>query len=154
MRSLAAGAALALWVAAATADPLADELAPAPDLTPREVVRIQLEALRHNDAEDRGIAVAFRFASPGNQRNTGPLPRFASMIRQGPYALMLGFRDVSFDPVQVAGDRAAQRVTLVAPGQPPVRFVFFLSRQEAEGPLHRCWMTDAVSVEAFEGGQA
>ena len=72
---------------AASADPLAEDLVPDPALTPEQVVRIQLEALRNNDAGDRGIAVAFRFASPGNRQNTGPLPRFkkrhlAALLKQ------------------------------------------------------------------------
>ena len=71
---------------------------PEPALSPGDVIRIQLEALRHNDEQDRGIAVAFRFASPANRANTGPLSRFTAMIKEGPYALMLDFRDATYDP--------------------------------------------------------
>jgi hypothetical protein len=148
-------AAVALVVAASAAgDPLSDGLQPEPGLGPTEVVRIQLEALRRNDTGDRGIAVAFRFASPGNKRSTGPLPRFAAMIKQGPYALMLGFTDADYAPVRIDGRLASQRVTLAAPGQAPVTYVFYLSRQDAEGPLKECWMTDGVSVVPYAGGQA
>jgi hypothetical protein len=64
-------------------------LAPTPGLTPGQVVQIQLEALRLNDSRNRGIEVAFRFASPDNKLHTGPLPRFISMIHQRPYSLMV-----------------------------------------------------------------
>ena len=39
---------------------------PSPELSPRDVVRIQLSALKHNDTPepDAGIATVFRFASP------------------------------------------------------------------------------------------
>ncbi len=134
---------------AGTANPLSDALVPAPALSPGEVVRIQLEALRHNDRHDRGIEVAFRFASPANRANTGPLARFVSMIRNGPYALMLGFRAASYGPVESKGVRARQRVTLADAGR-SVTYWFYLSRQSEE-PYVDCWMTDAVYVEPFAG---
>jgi hypothetical protein len=148
-----------LWGAGATAvraDGGSDALDASPDpaLAPQEVVRIQLEALRHNDAANRGIAAAFRFASPRNRRSTGPLPRFARMIEEGPYALMLRFSDAAYGPVQVRGRRAVQRVTLFAPGSAPVSYAFFLSRQQQDGPLDGCWMTDAVQVLPVAGTQA
>ena len=82
------------------ANPLSDALVPDSTFSPSEVVRIQLEALRHNDEQDRGIAVAFRFASPANRANTGPLSRFIAMFKEGPYALMLGFRDAAYGPME------------------------------------------------------
>ena len=60
----------------------ADLLAPDPALSPAEVVVIQLDALRGNEAEtDAGIAQTWAFAHPDNKRMTGPLPRFAQMIK-------------------------------------------------------------------------
>jgi hypothetical protein len=127
---------------------------PHPSLSPAEVVRIQLEALRANDAGDSGIEIAFRFASPDNKRSTGPLSRFAAMIKQDPYAMMLRYSDVVYGPVTVAGRRAAQRVTLSTPGRAPVTYVFHLARQEIAGPLQECWMTEAVQVVEYQGRQA
>ena len=138
--------------AAGSANPLSDTLVPAPSLSPGEVVRIQLEALRYNDPQDRGIAVAFRFASPANRTNTGPLERFVAMIRNGPYALMLRFREVSYGPVESKGFRARQRVTLADAGR-STTYWFYLSRQ-SEKPYVDCWMTDAVYVEPFAGQSA
>ncbi|MDX1512826.1 MAG: DUF4864 domain-containing protein, partial [Gammaproteobacteria bacterium] len=94
--------------------PLSASLRPAAHLGPEDVVRIQLEALRQNDENDLGIAVAFRFASPLNKRSTGPLPRFVQMIKQGPYRPMLDYRRVLYSPVEIEGDRAAQKVTLIS----------------------------------------
>ena len=135
-------------------DPIAEQARPAPALGVQDVVKIQLEALRHNDAQDRGIALAFRFASPGNQLNTGPLARFASMLKDGPYALMLRFTHASYEPPQIVDRDAVQRVTLVASGSEALTFVFYLSRQSAQGPLHDCWMTDGVQIEPAPGMQA
>ena len=56
--------------------------APAPDLSPAEGVRLQVEALGRNDTphEDAGIEAAFTFASPANKRATGPLNRFRRLF--------------------------------------------------------------------------
>ena len=150
-----AAAGLALFVGGAvwgTEDPLSDALVPRPGLSPGEVIRIQLEALRHNDDEDRGIEVAFRFASLANREHTGPLPRFIRMIRQGPYALMLDFREASYGTVEVKGDRARQRVTLTG-ARARISYWFHLSRQ-SKAPFADCWMTDAVFVEPIRGRSA
>ena len=149
---LAPAAAFAQGGGVGDADPLSEALVPAPALSPVAVVRIQLEALRHNDEHDRGIEVAFRFASPANRANTGPLARFAGMIRNGPYALMLSFREADYGPVESRGVRARQRVTLADLGS-SVTYWFYLSRQ-SEAPYADCWMTDAVYVEPFAGQSA
>ncbi len=132
--------------------PLSPSLAPSDELSPTGVVRIQLEALRHNDDDDRGIEVAFRFASPANKRNTGPLPRFIRMIKEGPYRLMLEYRTVDYGEPEVTGRRARQRVILVG-DVGVIAYTFYLSRQ-TEGPCVDCWMTDAVTVEPFTGQSA
>jgi len=123
---------------------------PDPALGPQDVVRIQLEALRGNDAGDEGIAAAFRFASPGNRASTGPVARFARMIKAGPYRLMLKYRAVDFEPVEVRGDRARQRVTLIGV-EGSMTYEFYLSRQPAPECPGRCWMTDAVTAVPVPG---
>ena len=124
---------------------LSSALKPLPELPPEEVVRIQLEALRRNDVENRGIDVAFRFASPANRVATGPLSRFAHMIRHGPYALMLNFARAAYGDVEVIGALARIRVTLVGEGG-AMAYVFYLSRQ-SDAPYENCWMTDRVAIE-------
>ena len=131
-------------IAPARAGPLSEALVPNPSLSPADVIRIQLEALRNNDEQDRGIAVAFRFASPANRVDTGPLSRFIAMIEHGPYALMLDFHHADYGPVETVGDRARQRVTLTG-SRATTTYWFFLSRQ-SEAPWEDCWMTDAVYV--------
>lgn len=131
---------------------LSDEIIPDPKLSPRQVVELQLEALRHNDKRDRGIAVAFRFASPTNRAQTGPLERFSSMIRAGGYALMLNYREAVFEEAQIEGRNALQTVMLVGSHQ-TVRYVFHLGLQ-SKAPYDDCWMTEGVSVSKVEGSMA
>jgi len=130
---------------------LSEKLAPSAVLTPEQVVQIQLKALRHNDSSNRGIEVAFRFASPDNKIQTGPLPRFISMIQQRPYSLMLAYDNVAFSPVEIVEDRARQRVTLIGSGR-VVAYEFYLSRQ-TKGDCLGCWLTDAVIAKPPSGLQ-
>jgi hypothetical protein len=119
---------------------------PSPDLSPAEVVGIQLEALQHNDAPypDAGIETAFRFASPANQVATGPLDRFAGMVKGPVYGDLLGFARADVGRIAVEGDRAAQRVTLTHDDGRRAVYVFVLSRQDG-GLYDDCWMTDGVT---------
>ena len=134
-------------------DPLSEHVQPTPLMGPQQVVRVQLEALRRNTPEDRGIEVAFRFASPGNKLNTGPLSRFTRMIKDEPYALMLHHLDASYGPLKIDGDVAAQQVTLIDADR-AITYVFYLSRQKEDGPLSNCWMTDGVAVLPIPGQPA
>ncbi|HEX9950474.1 MAG TPA: DUF4864 domain-containing protein [Rubricoccaceae bacterium] len=140
----AAAAVLFAMAAAAPFPPGAPAPEPSPDLSPAEVVRIQVEALKRNDepTPGAGIATAFRFASPGNRLATGPLPRFDRMVREG-YPDLLGFARAEHGEPRITGDRAVVPVTLVQRDGRRVTFGFALSRQ-TNGAYAGCWMTDAV----------
>jgi hypothetical protein len=137
----------AVLLFAAVPDP-SDEPQPSPDLSPEEVVRLQVEALQHNDEPhpDAGIEAAFRFASPENKRATGPLDRFTEMVKGPVYGAMLGFERAEYGEMRVEGDQAAQRITLVQPDGQRVSYVFGLSKQSG-GEYDGCWMTDSVMRE-------
>jgi hypothetical protein len=113
-------------------------------LTPAQVVRIQLEALAHNDrpTPDTGIAVAWRFASPGNQAQTGPLAQFTQMVHNG-YADMLNHRSAKLAATVMQDGQALQGVELVDQAGVTHRYIFILSKQ-TEPPYRGCWMTDGV----------
>ena len=89
---------------------------PHPDLTPAQVVEAQVEALQFNDrpTPDAGIATAFRFASPDNRKVTGPLPRFAQIVRAPGYRPLIDHRVAGYGALIVRGDVALRRVTVVA----------------------------------------
>ncbi len=128
--------------------PGADRPEPSPDLTPREVVRIQLDALRRNDdpSPDSGIATAFRFASGANRAATGPLGRFARMLRNPLYRPMIDHASAEFGPVHVDGDVARLQVVLFGGAGQVAAYDFTLSRDIATG----CWLTDGVMLAPVE----
>ncbi|MFP4091812.1 MAG: DUF4864 domain-containing protein [Cyclobacteriaceae bacterium] len=118
---------------------------PEPGLSPQKVVALQIEALQHNDHPypDHGIEVAYTFASPENRQNTGPLERFTQMVRNETYESLLHFQQYGLDDIQVEGDVAVQKVTLIDANDQPAVYFFQLSRQK-DGPYEDCWMTDSV----------
>jgi hypothetical protein len=140
----ALGGVMLVLAAAAVADgaPRAAS-GPSADLAPEDVVRIQVALLRDNDAADRGIAQVYRFASPRNRRQTGPLDRFTEMVRSTPYAPLLGHREARFGAIAIGAAEARQTVTIVAQGGEAVIYLWVLSRQ-TDAACNGCWMTDAV----------
>lgn len=123
-------------------EPFAD-LMPAPDLSPSEVVRIQVEALKNNDSKDTGIEVTFRFASPANKQVTGPLSHFKQMVKNPAYRPMLNHKLAEFGTMRISGDTATQRVTIIEPNGQAAVYLFTLSKQDMPN-CHGCWMTDSV----------
>lgn len=119
---------------------------PSPDLPPEQVVRLQLEALQHNDETNQGIEIAFNFASPDNRKVTGPLSRFIKMLNDPHYRPMLNHQAADFDPIKISGDTALQRVALTAKNGRVFVYLFSLSKQ-TEPPYQNCWMTDGVVIE-------
>ena len=135
---------LLLAVALLSSAAVAQGPQPNPGLTPRQVVQLQLDALRTVDRpqRDAGFATVFRFTSPENREQTGPLPRFSKMLREG-FGEMLNHRSASLPPTLQEADQALQPVEIVSLGGRTYRYVFVL-RLQTEGDYQGCWMTDGV----------
>ena len=118
---------------------------PSVEREPAEVVQIVIEALQNNDQPfiDAGIATTYAFASPSNKANTGPLPRFASMVKGAPYGILVDHVAHEFSEVVLAGQNAYQMVRIKGPDGSQVIFAFRLG-QQGEGEFEGMWMTEAV----------
>jgi hypothetical protein len=121
---------------------------PDPSYEPGRVVELQLGALASNDepVEDAGIKTTYNFASPANRRVTGPLDRFARMVRRPKYAPMIDHVEAVAGPTEHDGDWAERKVTVTGPRDRTVTYVFGLSLQDG-GPLDGCWLTDEVRID-------
>jgi len=116
---------------------------PVPELSPDEVVGIQMAALQANNEDDFGITIAFRFASPTNRRNTGPEERFAGIIRTPSYAPMLNSTSFEARTIEANDSAAFVAVRVMSADGRGAAYVFALSRQDG-GAFEDCWMTDGV----------
>jgi hypothetical protein len=143
MRSSLLAAALLVITAPSWA---ADVRTPDPALSPAEVVEIQLAALQANDAPqiDAGIAQTWAFAHPDNKRMTGPLPRFAQMIKGPLYRILLNHQSHEVKEVSRADDEAVFAVTITSQTAEVVGYRWSVAKV-AEGENAGAWMTIAVS---------
>ena len=116
---------------------------PEPELKPNDVVRLQLLAMQQDDDSDFGIEVTFRFASPSNKIQTGPLKRFISLVRNPSYLPLLNHSNATFLELTVEEDFAVQDVIITTSKGKRIGYRFRLSIQK--GTLYPgCWMTDSV----------
>ena len=117
---------------------------PEPELKPNDVVSLQLLAMQQNDDSDFGIEVTFRFASPSNKIQTGPLKRFIRLVRNPSYLPLLNHTNATFLELTVEEDFAVQEVVITTSNGERIGYRFRLSIQK--GPLYPgCWMTDSVT---------
>ena len=79
----------------------AELLKPDSNITPSEVIRIQLLGLQKNDNEfkDSGIEQTWNFAHPNNKKVTGPLDNFKRMIKGDSYQMMINHLSHTITPV-------------------------------------------------------
>ena len=116
---------------------------PDPELKPNDVVKLQLLAMQQNDDSDFGIEVTFRFASPSNKIQTGPLKRFIRLVRNPSYRPLLNHINATFLELNIEEDFAVQDVIITTSNGERIGFRFRLSLQK--GTLYPgCWMTDSV----------
>jgi hypothetical protein len=146
MRSKLLGWIFALVAPLAMAPSFAAELLPDPARSPAEVIAIQLSALQANDTPepDAGIAQTFAFAHPDNRRVTGPLSRFAQMIKGPQYQVLLGHRSHEIREVASTDKEAAFAVIVTSRDGEVVGFRWAVARV-ADGEHAGAWMTIGVS---------
>ena len=118
---------------------------PAPELSPLDVVKIQVHALEHHNepTPNAGIWTVYQFASPANRRVTGPYGHFLQLIKSPGNRPFLNARSAQFFDERRDGSFAEVTVELEDREGVRGRFTFSLSL-EAAGPYKGCWMTDGV----------
>ena len=129
-----------------TAD--ADLIKPNNSIEPYQVIKIQLRSLKQNDnpIKDNGIQLAWEFAHPDNQKNTGPLERFKVMIRGKSYGVLLNHLDHKVVEINSNDVRALFEVTVLDKNKAYYKFNWTVEKYTVEGPLKGCWLTTMVSA--------
>ena len=116
---------------------------PNPELEADKVVSLQILAMQQNDEFDNGIEVTFRFASPQNKLQTGPLSNFIMLVKNISYSPLLNHLDANYLDLKVEGNQAVQEVIITTSKGYRKGFRFLLSIQQGK-QFKNCWMTDAV----------
>ena len=116
---------------------------PNPKLKANEIVKIQLNAMKENDQTNFGIEITFRFASPKNKIQTGPIEKFILLVQNPIYRPLLNHLSATFLDLKVDADQAIQEVIIKTTEGSLKGFRFLLSLQKGD-EFKNCWMTDAV----------
>ena len=117
-------------------------------IEPSLVVKIQLRSLKQNDnpKKDNGIEQTWEFAHPSNQKNTGPLDRFKTMIKGKSYEMLLNHLDHKIVEIKSTDLKALFEVTVLDKDKTYYKFNWTVEKYSAEGPLKDCWLTTMVTA--------
>ena len=117
-------------------------------IEPIQVVKIQLRSLKQNDKpmEDNGIEQTWEFAHPSNQKNTGPLDRFKTMIKGKSYVMLLNHLDHKVVEIKSSDLTALFEVTVLDKDKVYYKFKWAVEKYIKDGPLKDCWLTTMVSA--------
>jgi len=143
-----AGALWPRWTPAPESQEAADAndiqlIQPAVTLSPREVVTIQAESLRHCLESERDLWQCYLFASPANRGVTGPIDRFARMLLTPTYKSLVEAETMIIGREEVRSHLATVLVTVTDADNRVSSYRFFLAKQ-ADGRVKDCWMTEGV----------
>jgi|TARA_B100001059_G_scaffold206028_1_gene216547 hypothetical protein len=131
----------------ATSTSYAELIKPNNGIEPFLVVQIQLKSLKQNDnpKKDNGIEQTWEFAHPNNQKNTGPLDRFKTMIKGKSYVMLLNHLDHKIVEVKSTDLTALFEVTVLDKDKVYYKFKWTVEKYVKDGPLKDCWLTTMVS---------
>ena len=130
----------------------AEMVYPNPDIAPAEVIAIQLNGLQYNVSPeiDAGIRQTWAFAHPRNRAMTGPLQRFATMLKSPGYDMMLYHASHQIVPAN-SGDGWRQFDVFMESGNGKLLQFAWIVEKVTEGRYKDCWMTVAVSAPRSAG---
>ena len=126
----------------------ADLIKPNNMIEPYQVVKIQLRSLKENDSpyKDNGIKQTWEFAHPNNQKNTGPLERFKTMIKGDYYEMLLNHLDHKIIKINSNDLVALFEVTVLDKNKNYYKVNWQVEKYQKDGILNDCWLTTIVSA--------
>jgi hypothetical protein len=121
---------------------------PSLDLSPEDVLSIQLRAL--SEAENKpdtnsGIARVWAFAHPSNRVITGPLPRFTLMLQSPSYRALIGHRSHHMKQVSLTTDKAHYAVKIQSSSGADFGYSWHIGKVSS-GRYKGMWMTTSVAL--------
>ena len=126
----------------------AEPVKPNNGIDPYQVIKIQLRSLKQNDnpKKDSGIEQTWEFAHPNNQKNTGPLEQFKTMIKGKSYKMLLNHLDNKVVEIESSDLTALFEVTVLSKDKAYYKFNWQVEKYTKDGPLKDCWLTTIVST--------
>ena len=131
-------------------DLLAENVKPNKNLSPYDVVKIQLEALKNNDKDDKGIEQTWIFAHPNNKKMTGPYSKFRTMLYDVHYRILLNHFSHEINLIMNTQNKYIYGVKILSKEKKQFFYEWHLDRGSEAGCVN-CWFTSAVSMPTDQG---
>jgi len=119
-------------------------------LSPYDVVKIQLEALKNNEKDDDGIKQTWLFAHPENKKITGPYERFRIMIYGAQYKSLLNHSSHKINLIMNTPNKHIFKIEILAKDKQLLFYEWHVQKASEEN-CNNCWFTSAVSMPVDQG---
>ena len=125
---------------------------PSKEITPFEVIKIQLAALQNNNEpyQDAGIEQTWNFAHPRNKKITGPFPRFREMLYDENYVILINHLSHQIKLVEQKINMHVFAVSILSNESKNYIYIWIVQRVQ-HGVLKDCWLTTSVSFPEYDG---
>ena len=123
---------------------------PSKKLTPYDVVKTQLEALKKNDSSDNGIKQTWLFAHPNNKKFTGPYERFRIMLYGEQYKFLINHVSHQIELIMNTPEKFIYKVKVLANNKKLFFYEWHLEKGNDKKCID-CWFTTAVSIPIDQG---
>ena len=123
-------------------------LQPSPDLSPEDVISIQLKALsdvENDPTTNSGVARVWAFAHPANRIVTGPIARFTRMLQSPHYRALIGHRAHLMRRVSLSKDKAHFAIKVTSSDGDVFGYSWHLGKVGA-GDYQGMWRTTSVGL--------
>ena len=130
----------------------ADIIKPDQKLTPYDVIKIQLNALKKNNQPNKnsGIEQTWEFAHPENKKITGPYERFQKMLLGDQYNVLLNHESHKIKLIMNSKDKYIYNVELISIDKKMYLYEWHLEKITIEN-CNSCWFTTIVSSPIKKG---
>ncbi len=128
----------------------AELIKPNKNLNPYDVIKIQLEALKNNDPQDKGIKQTWLFAHPDNKKATGPFARFRIMIYGQQYKHLVNHSSHKIKLITNSPNTYVYRIEILSKNKELFIYEWHVQKGSDDN-CKKCWFTSAVS-QPFDQG--
>ena len=125
---------------------------PKKNISPYDVVKIQLNALKNNNksSSDAGIKQVWLFAHPENKKITGPYDRFKIMIYGDQYRILLNHTSHKINLIYNSKVKHIYRIEILTKEKKLFYYEWHVEKG-SDAKCEDCWFTTAVSIPIDQG---
>ena len=128
----------------------ANNAGPNVKLSPYDVVKIQLNALKNNNKNDDGIKLTWLFAHPDNKKITGPYERFRIMIYGQQYQQLLNHNSHKINLIMNTPNKHMFKIEILTKDKQLLFYEWHVQKASEEN-CNNCWFTSSVSMPIDQG---